>query len=193
MFLQASHDVWERQQVLEQYLLSLKLTTVDVRGDGNCFYRAACYGLYGSESRHAELRQLVADYVLQSGSILNGLVTVSGNSDVFAKHIDALISDGQSVGEEAVMALANVCRREVHIYTAHVEPLVYKPSNGAISGAPVCLAFFEPGHYRAVTRMPASSPSLPSHCQLATETENRLSPVDHPSFVAPAPIPGSVN
>jgi hypothetical protein len=124
--------------------------TVDVNGDGNCFYRAACYGLHGSDAFHAELRQELADYVVQQGSVLGGLVSAANNSLMFSKYVQALLTNGECVGEEAVVALANMCVREVRIYSAHVDPLVYMPVSGSVTGPPVSLAFFEPGHYRAV-------------------------------------------
>jgi hypothetical protein len=48
------------------------------------------------------------------------------------------------------VALANMRVREIRIYSAHVNPLVYMPASGSVTGQPVSLAFFEPGHYRAV-------------------------------------------
>jgi hypothetical protein len=67
-------------------------------------------------------------------------------------YVQSLKTDKEPVGEEAIIALSNMCQREVHVYTAHVEPLVYKPVSGIVKGEPVLLAFFEPGHYRAVLR-----------------------------------------
>jgi hypothetical protein len=42
-------ELLNRHQSLEQHLKTLKLTTVDVRGDGNCFYRAVCHILHGND------------------------------------------------------------------------------------------------------------------------------------------------
>jgi hypothetical protein len=126
------------------------MSTIDVQGDGNCFYRAVCHILHGNDNLHAELRQELADYVIKSGSLLGGLVSSSCNRELFAEYLQALRTDGESVGEEAIIALANMCQREVHIYTAYIDPLVYRPACGVVIGDPVSLAFYEPGHYRAV-------------------------------------------
>ena len=145
--------------------------SVDVLGDGNCFYRAACFGLYGNDARHAELREQLADFVLQSGSMLDGVISMSGNSNLYAKHIDSLITAGKSVGEEAIVALAHMREREVHVYTAYVEPLVYQPAGSDVKSEPVCLAFFEPGHYRAVTQLSAfNSGNPPSNDSVSRPT-----------------------
>jgi hypothetical protein len=149
--------VSDRHRALEQDLSSRGLTTIDVLGDGNCFYRAACYGLYGCDTWHADLRRRNAEYVMQAGSLLEGLVSAANNTELFSKYVEAMLTDGESVGEEAVVALTNVCKREVHIFTAHVGPIVYKPANDDVSGEPVSLAFFEPGHYRAVVPVNVTS------------------------------------
>jgi hypothetical protein len=155
---QVTEEVFSRHQALLQYL-----TNRNVIGDGNCFYRAACYSLHGSDACHTELRQELADYVLKQGSVLGGLVSATDNSVMFSKYVQALLTDGECVGEEAVVALANMCVREVHIYSAHVDTLVYLPASGSVTGPPVSLAFFEPGHYHAVVPVPPSSPdSQPS-------------------------------
>ena len=38
-------------------------TTVDVAGDGNSLYRAACYARHGSDNGHVALRQMVASLI----------------------------------------------------------------------------------------------------------------------------------
>jgi hypothetical protein len=139
-----AEELLNRHQSLEQRLTSLRLTTVDVRGNGNCFYRAACHVLHGNDDFHAELRQELADYVIKSGSLLGGLVSSSSNKALFGMYAQALKTNGESVSEEAIFALANMCQREVRIYTAYINPLVYRPACGDVIGEPVSLAFYEP-------------------------------------------------
>ncbi len=148
-------EMANRHRNLEQRLQALQLTTVDVFGDGNCFYRAACFSLHGNDKHFATLRQDVADHIKRSGSILGGLVDTSpDDGQPFSDHVLSVSGNGVAVGEDAIVALANVCRREVHVYIAYADPLIYKPNDGIIVGNPVSLAFFEPGHYRAVVHTP---------------------------------------
>ena len=145
------YEVLNRNSELENKLDALNLTTVDVLGDGNCFYRAACYKLHGNDAGYAELRRQVADYLKQTGNILGGVISVSpDDGKTFNEHIQTLLTDGQPVGEDAIIALANICDREVHIYLAYSEPLIYSATDGEKSGEPITLAFYEPGHYRPV-------------------------------------------
>lgn len=143
MSSRATQEVSDHHRALKQYFKSRGLTTINVLGDGNCFYRAACYGLHGCGTWHADLHRRNAEYVMQAGSLLEGLVSAANNTELFSKYyVEAMLTDGESIGEEAVVALFNVCKREVHIYTAHVGPIVYKPINADVSGEPVSLAFF---------------------------------------------------
>ncbi len=57
---------------------------------------------------------------------------------------------GNPVGEDASVALASVHHRHVVVYIANAAPRVYTPVNNDVRGSPVTLAFYEPGHYRAV-------------------------------------------
>lgn len=49
--------------MLDIQLSSIGLTSVDVMGDGNRFYRAACIVLYGDNNRHVTLRHDVAAHM----------------------------------------------------------------------------------------------------------------------------------
>ncbi len=125
---------------------------IDVAGDGNCFYWDTCLVLHGNESGHAELRQLVADHIEQSGKILGGLTNISpDDGESFNRHILELRKIGSAVGQDAVMALSEVCQCEVQVYLAYAEPEVYRTVNvSALLCEPIRLGFFEPGDYRAV-------------------------------------------
>ncbi len=70
----------------------------------------------------------------------------------FNEHIQTLSTDGPPVGQKAI-ALANVCHQEVYIYITYLEPLIYTAIDGKISGVPITLAFYEPGHYGSVLNL----------------------------------------
>jgi hypothetical protein len=137
--------------MLDIQLSSLGLTSVDVMGDGNCFFRAACLVLYGDDNRHVTLRHDVAAHIEREGAILGGVADVSpDDGETFLMHVQSLYANGTPVGEDAILALANICHRIVVIHLADVAPQPYSPADGDIRGSSVNLAFYEPGHYRAV-------------------------------------------
>lgn len=59
---------------------------------------------------------------------------------------------GNAVGKDSIIAVANVCKRDVIVYSADAEPLVYKflSADGSSKLPSIKVAFYEPGHYRAV-------------------------------------------
>ena len=76
----------------------------------------------------------MADYIKQIGNILGGVISVSpDNGKAFNEHIQTLLTDGQPAGENAIIAPANICHREVHIYIAYSEPLIYSATGSKIS------------------------------------------------------------
>jgi len=153
-------EISRRHATLDSQLESRGLTAaVDVIGDGNCFFRAASLIIHGNESQHVQLRAEIASHIENSGVILDGVVVTSpDDNNSFSKHVESMRTNGTSVGEDAVLALATVYKRDVIVHTAGVEPLCYKSNNAAINHPAIQLAFYEPGHYKAVDRLSAVNP-----------------------------------
>ena len=58
----------ELTQQLTEQLRQLGLYAADTTGDGNCLFRALSDQLYGTESRHHQLRKDICDWI-QSNSV----------------------------------------------------------------------------------------------------------------------------
>ncbi len=139
-----------RNVMLENNLRQQHYDTVDVVGDGNCFYRAVSYLTSGHENNHSAIRQLVADHI-QNNSLLSGVTDISPDDGLPAKqHIEQLHKHGVAVGEDAILAVVDLYNKELHVYSCKPTPLVYKPRISTAMCDPLRLAFYEPGHYRAV-------------------------------------------
>ena len=52
-----------RNSALEAQLAAKSLKSINVCGDGNCFFRALSMSLYGDESAHAQLRTSIAQHL----------------------------------------------------------------------------------------------------------------------------------
>jgi hypothetical protein len=127
-----------------------------VIGDGNCFYRAVCVAINGSQDSHASLRKQLADYVSS--------LPASSDACVPLKRLAADIQKaGSWAGEDVILATANFLQRPLHVYCASgiTSPMVYTPEQSITrpqplhivnksTSTPINIAFYEPGHYQAV-------------------------------------------
>ncbi len=137
-----------RNNSVDLQLSSKNLCSIDVIGDGNCYFRALSVYLNGHESDHMTLRQTI----IQCLATTFGLASddALGNESA-SNQVSKLMSSGTWVGEEAILATSAYLQRDVHVFTAFAKssPLIYA-ANSANCAPPITLAFYEPGHYKAV-------------------------------------------
>lgn len=130
--------------------------TVDVAGDGNCFYRSLSVCLYRHEEAHADIRQKVAQSIADKASC----ATPDDRAALLRRA--AYISRNRTwPGEDVILATAECLKRHLHIYIAGARDAPSRYSSDVMpSGTPpLTLAFYEPGHYRAVIASPCTLPS----------------------------------
>ena len=115
-------------------------------GDSNCFFRALSYCLYKDQRQHTTLRASVASYVSRQANVAS-----PENKDSLRKRAAEVAKDGVWPGEDILLASANFLHQTIRVYLAHgvSSPISYSPSTTS-SKPPLSIAFFEPGHYRAV-------------------------------------------
>ena len=84
-------------------------------------------------------------------SILDGLIDKSPDDNhSFAKLLKIIRTLSKAVGKDMIIALAKFSKCCIKVDTAHSKPLVYQPLTSVVSDCSVNIAFYEPGHYRAV-------------------------------------------
>ena len=142
-------------------------------GDGNCFFRALSYCLYRDQRQHTTLRASVASYVSRQANVAS-----PEDKDSLRKRAAEVAKDGVWPGEDILLASANFLHQTIRVYLAHgvSSPISYSPSTTS-SKPPLSIAFFEPGHYKAVVpncnSVNAGVQSLPS-CGGAPPSGGRL-------------------
>ena len=149
-----------RNAALEKHLDDDQLISTDVKGDGSCFYWAVSLSINGHPDGHVDLRRAVANYfVSQSNSS-------SSPEDVIAvrQYAAEILREDKWAGEDIIMAMANCLRRDICVYmyvgVGGTSPNVYSPhlaDGEQLRGPPVLVAFYEPGHYRYVSKRPSIS------------------------------------
>ena len=139
------------------------LRAIDVIGDGNCYFRALSFCLFGHEQGHMMLRKTIVDQLFRAGNMLGGVAITCEElqKDDVRKQVAKLKEDGSWVGEDMILASAAHLQREIHVYVAmdgktaaQNSPRIYSapPSTAPVGSLPLLLAYYEPGHYRAVVK-----------------------------------------
>ena len=80
-------------------------------------------------------------------------------------HVRRLSTEGEAAGQDAIMALARVTKRNMYVHIAFTTLPVFEGKDQATPNDPIQIAFFEPGRYRAVVRND-SKPSSKSSVNL---------------------------
>jgi hypothetical protein len=98
------------------------------------------------------MRHKVANWLEQQGEVLGGLIHESPDDGYdHVSHVQAVRTLCTPVGEDAIIAIANVFKRQVAVHISRLEPVVYSPEVcDSIQGGRISLAFYMPGHYKAV-------------------------------------------
>ena len=136
-----------RNTNIDDQLRKKNLHSINVRGDGNCFFRAISVFLYSNENHHADLRRAVAESIMLSSSHDSISTEDATACRLRAEYIR---QDGNWVGEDIIPVAAEYLKRDIHVFVAfaNISPLVYSSSSSVLP--PVVLAFYEPGHYKSV-------------------------------------------
>ena len=124
-----------------------------MKGDGNCFFRSLSACLSDTESDHSRLRCDVVQYMKVHCTHLFA-TSIDVEDEGARRHFDNMGKDGVWVGDDVVKAAAHFLGRAIHVYAAvgNLSPLIYEPDSVAscTSQQQLQLAYYEPGHYRAV-------------------------------------------
>ena len=137
--------------------------------------------LYGDQLRHAQLRAAV---VLLMKSKMEAECQLTGDVVTTGRRIDEIATDGNWVGEDVILAMAEYLQRQICVFFASdtASPLIYSPTasdTSSVVNDPIRIAFYEPGHFRAVaskicSKLTASSATMDA-IHLNTSTTCRLS------------------
>lgn len=118
-------DPGESSTQLTNQLRALGLYPASTLGDGNCLFRALSDQLYGSPSKHAQLRQDICNYIVKHKSRYEPFVEDERGLDA---HIRCMKENGTYGGHMELSAFAHMVKRDVKV----VQPgLVYVIEWGA--------------------------------------------------------------
>ncbi|KAJ7145669.1 hypothetical protein C8R44DRAFT_836825 [Mycena epipterygia] len=155
-------DPLQNTALLTEQLRSLGLYAAPTLGDGNCLFRALSDQLYGSPSRHPQLRKDVCDWIARHKARYEPFVEDERGLDV---HLRCMRENATYGGHMELSAFAHLTRRNVKV----IQPgLVYviewasgAPPSPTLPASPHSHAAFE-GH---------ASTSAASHLTSAAQAQ----------------------
>ena len=130
---------------LDNQLHSHQLCTMDVIGDGNGLFRALSVVLYGRQGEFSVLHQSVVEHLKES-------LSTSPTANDVHKYLFDMSSEGVWVGEDIIATAVDHVQRNIYVYmsTSSTSPLVYSLQTADSMLPQLRIAFYEPGHFKAV-------------------------------------------
>ncbi|KAF8723218.1 hypothetical protein AX14_009394 [Amanita brunnescens Koide BX004] len=105
-------DPAENTQALNQQLTALGLYAVQTLGDGNCLFRALSDQYYGSDSKHAQVRQDICDWIATHHSRYAPFVDDERGIDT---HLRCMRQHGTYGGHMELSAFAHFTQRNIKV------------------------------------------------------------------------------
>ncbi|KAI3647429.1 hypothetical protein MP228_007650 [Amoeboaphelidium protococcarum] len=133
---------------LESSLQKNGLRLQQIKGDGNCLFRALSDQLHGSEDRHVEIRQMVCDYIdkHRDDFVPFLLEEDDGNTDI-DEYVAKMRQNGTYGGNIELVAFSRSMAAEIWIYWSE---RVYQISSAGASSKILRIAYHSYEHYSSV-------------------------------------------
>lgn len=102
---------------IEQLLASQNRKLIQIKGDGNCLFRALSLVVYGSEMYHSKIRELLVNFVRSNADKFRVYVTRGTTLEDHLLHMQYSRTWGTQV---ELYAAASLFGRELYVYTPTV-------------------------------------------------------------------------
>ena len=119
----------EKLETLEDVPLTVK----NIRGDGNCLFRAISHQIYGTSEHHQMIREKIVEYMkIEKGFFKNFIIIsdewVGDNDDESAhlKYFRDMMQLGTWGGDPEIQACVEIYNRPIHLY-------YFKENDGTVS------------------------------------------------------------
>ena len=121
-----------KDSVFSNQLKEIHMKVHVVEGDGNCLFRAVAHQIWGSQHRHAELRQMTLDYMEDRGI---GRALVDNNDEKFRAYIAERRQDKVWGDDPEIRAMEEMLDLPIEVYNAELEDGGREPSTIHLSGS----------------------------------------------------------
>lgn len=107
-------------RTLAGFLLQHDRRLYPITGDGNCYFRAISFILFGTEDNHLEVRTLLARFVGLNGKLFEKRLVPEVNESTVQKHVMKLCRSSQWATHIEVFATATLFEVPVY-YCTHAQ------------------------------------------------------------------------
>ncbi|MES1908094.1 MAG: hypothetical protein MHM6MM_001096 [Cercozoa sp. M6MM] len=121
---------------------------VDMRGDGNCLFRAVSFLVYGDQAHHEVVRRSCVGYMRCESHFFRNYVDSDSEAD-FDTYCNAMERSGAWGGHVEIQALSELYQRPVHVFAYSTTPL-HTFSAGLQAVTPLRLSYHCRSHYNAI-------------------------------------------
>ena len=115
-----------------------------IQGDGNCQFRALSWACYGSECRHAEVRETVCQYMQQNMDKYKDCMTSS-------QYVDDMRRQGTFGDQLTLQAFADSYRTNLLVLDDDEQATLVQASRAPKDSKYMTLLFERGNHYNAVS------------------------------------------
>lgn len=120
----------------------------EMKGDGNCFYRAASHQIYGIAEHHAIVRKACGDFIELERAYFEPFIKGG-----FEHYVDTIRKQGSWGDDPELQALSEIYHCNVEVYTSYdfsiIKQIQYNDSSQ--QQRVIRLVFHEAGHYDSIT------------------------------------------
>ena len=144
--------VAEGSQLLLQRLRFANLEQIEMRGDGNCQFRALSHQMFNTQEEHAYVRFCVCQRMRKCSDFFS-IYFEEGEFDTFLRRM----SSDRTWGDELTLrAAADAFHVTIHVITSTRDNwhLRYEPDGPEPPKKTLFLTYISPVHYNAVSRAP---------------------------------------
>lgn len=154
----------QHEEALYMALAAMGLKARRMPDDGNCLFHALSDQLFGTPTRHAELRSAVCAELRTNRAAYEAFVPELE----FESYVAVMACDGTYATHLEIQAFANAMRKQVLIYSDEalglsemvIEPIVVAPAEGSWTPPPLRVTYQRGNHYNAVVPIDADTSTL---------------------------------
>ena len=118
-----------------------------ILGDGNCLFRAVAHIMYGTEDKHATVRQILVRFIWHNRPVFQKYIT----NGTFEQHAEIVTREGAWGTQVELYVTASYYRLPVYIFSPHPQPTNIDGFFLSLSNVPTLVIKKTSHYYKSIT------------------------------------------